>query len=79
MTRVRYFAGAAEAAGTEIEEVDASTLGDLRLLIVERHGVALEGVLGRCSLLINGARTEDAGAALADGDTVDVLPPFAGG
>ena len=79
MTRVRYFAGAAEAAGTESEQVHASTLGDLRRLIVERHGVALERVLGRCSLLINGARTEDAGAALADGDTVDVLPPFAGG
>ena len=70
--------GAAEAAGTETERIEASTVGDLCRLIVERHG-ALEQVLGRCSLLLNGARTDDAGAALAAGDTVDVLPPFAGG
>ncbi|GAB3125509.1 MoaD/ThiS family protein [Glaciibacter psychrotolerans] len=79
MTRVRYFAGAAEATGTESEHLDVSTLADLRLMILERHGSAFERVLGRCSLLLNGTLTEDPGTALSEGDTVDVLPPFAGG
>jgi molybdopterin synthase sulfur carrier subunit len=35
--------------------------------------------LKRCSFLCDGIAVRDAGMALAPGQTVDVLPPFAGG
>jgi molybdopterin synthase sulfur carrier subunit len=35
-------------------------------------------VLDRCSILVDGVRSDD-GAAIAPSDVVDVLPPFAGG
>jgi molybdopterin synthase sulfur carrier subunit len=36
-------------------------------------------VVDRCSLLVNGVATTDRALLLVDGDTLDVLPPFAGG
>ncbi|WP_127792724.1 MoaD/ThiS family protein [Agromyces sp. LHK192] len=79
MATVRYFAGAADAAGTEQERLDATDLGSLRAAMLAAHGEELGRVLGRCSLLLNGRRTEDDAAAVGDDDLVDVLPPFAGG
>ena len=76
---VRYFAGAAEAAGAESETLSADSVGALREAMVERHGPGLAKVLGRCSLLANGTYVDDAAMPLAEGVTVDVLPPFAGG
>lgn len=78
MIAVRYFAGAAEAAGVEGEALAAATLGELRAAMVDRHGPELARVLGRCTLLAEGVRLDEA-AVLRDGSTVDVLPPFAGG
>lgn len=77
---VRFFAGAAEAAGQEQELVAAdaaATVGDLRALLGARDA-ELARVLGLCSVLVGGTRSED-DRPLAAGDTVDVLPPFAGG
>jgi molybdopterin converting factor small subunit len=79
MVTVRYFAGAAEAAGCEQEQLEASTLGALRDAMVTRHGDALERVLGRCSLLVDGRRADASATPVPAGATVDVLPPFAGG
>lgn len=78
MSEVRYFAAAAEAAGSNGESLAATTVGELRELMVERHGEELDRVLTRCSLLVNGVRGE-ADTVLAETDVVDVLPPFAGG
>ena len=75
---MRYFAGAAEAAGTESEQLAARTVGELRRLMVAAHGQPLAQVLGRCSILVDGVRSDD-GAHLGPNDGVDVLPPFAGG
>lgn len=74
MITVRYFAAAAEAAGVDTEQVPAGVVGTM---LVERRP-ALAAVLGRCALLADGVRVE-ADEAVADGVTVDVLPPFAGG
>lgn len=79
MPQARYFAAAAEAAGTDSETVDAATLGELLQGMIDRHGSDLERVLTRCSLLVDGTRTADASARLTETATVDVLPPFAGG
>jgi sulfur-carrier protein len=77
--RVRYFAAAAEAAGTETEALTAATAGELRAVMGERHGAALERVLTRCALLVDGVRADAEDTPLDDDATVDVLPPFAGG
>ncbi|TFD20114.1 MoaD/ThiS family protein [Cryobacterium sp. TMS1-13-1] len=79
MATLRFFAGAAEAAQTETATLDAGTIGELRAELGERYGNEFVRVLGLCSLLVNGARAADDTVALAPTDTVDVLPPFAGG
>ena len=76
---VRYFAAAAEAAGVESETVPASSVGELVAWMVRSHGPVLQRVLARCSLLAAGVRVHDDATPLADGVTVDVLTPFAGG
>lgn len=78
---VRYFAGAAAAAGAEEEQVSldsTATAGTLLELLGSRHGHGLTRVLAVCSVLVDGARATP-GATLPDGVTVDLLPPFAGG
>jgi molybdopterin synthase sulfur carrier subunit len=74
MITVRYFAAAAEAAGVDSELVPAGVVGTA---LLERHP-ALAGVLERCALLADGVRVQG-DEAVADGVTLDVLPPFAGG
>ncbi|GAA1687496.1 hypothetical protein GCM10009808_00650 [Microbacterium sediminicola] len=77
MPTVRYFAGAAEAAGCESEARSERRLDDLRVAVVGDHA-RLGTVLPRCAVLLNGRRV-DADAELIEGDVVDILPPFAGG
>lgn len=79
MATVRYFAAAAEAAGTEQEEVIAADLGTLVADLVERHGTVLADVLRRSSLLHEGRYVSDHSTTLGTDAVVDVLPPFAGG
>ena len=75
---VRYFAAAAEAAGTEEEELEVEpTAGALRALLVDRHGAGMARVLEVGSLLVDGVVTRDPQRPLLR--RVDVLPPFAGG
>lgn len=87
--KIRYFAAAAEAAGTD-EELwpDTATLGELRRALAERYGGAMARVLDAGSFLVDGTVRRDDGplhdasapaAAAGDPLTVDVLPPFAGG
>ncbi|GIE32025.1 molybdopterin synthase sulfur carrier subunit [Actinoplanes italicus] len=80
MLTVRYFAGArAAAGGTSSEEIDAATLDGLIQVLTDRHGERLAVVLKAASFLVDGLTCHDRSAALADGVTVDILPPFAGG
>ncbi|OBG61825.1 MULTISPECIES: MoaD/ThiS family protein [unclassified Mycobacterium] len=78
---VRYFAAARAAAGAESETVvlrPGTTVAEL----VERlavRGSRLAAVLGRCSYLCDGVAVRDETAPLRPGNTIDVLPPFAGG
>lgn len=77
MIRVRYFAAAAEAAGTDAEERSEPTLLDLRAAIIAEHP-ALVDILPRCAVMVDGVRT-DVDRPLDDVQLIDVLPPFAGG
>jgi molybdopterin synthase sulfur carrier subunit len=78
---VRYFAAARAAAGVEAETVvvrPGTTVSGLVERLAAR-GSRLATVLTRCSYLCDGIAVRDETAALHPGDTVDVLPPFAGG
>jgi molybdopterin synthase sulfur carrier subunit len=77
--KVRLFAAAAEAAGVEETTVEAATLGDLEAALTARFGSELDRVLQRCSFLVNGVAATDPRTTVSAADTVDVLPPFAGG
>lgn len=79
MAFVRYFAAAADAAGTAAETLEGGTLGSLVEAMSAAHGDELADVLRRCSLLVDGSQTSDASAPVPPTATVDVLPPFAGG
>lgn len=75
---MRYFAGAADAAGTRSEELPAaSTVGDLKAVLIARHGAAMQRVLASGSFLVDGVVSRDDARPI--GARVDVLPPFAGG
>ena len=78
---VRFFAAARAAAGAEEEIVVlpvGSTVAGLTDVLAAR-GAELARVLQRCSYLCDGTAVRDSGAVLREGQTIDVLPPFAGG
>ncbi|MDY6807752.1 MAG: MoaD/ThiS family protein [Actinomycetota bacterium] len=78
---IRYFAAARAAAGTEstvLEVADDATLGDLEAVIA-KDNPDLERVLERCSYLRDSIALCDRTVQLGRCETVDVLPPFAGG
>ena len=75
---IRYWAAARAAAGVPEEPYDGSTLADVQAASIRSHGPDLARVFAVASFLVDGVRTDPA-AALVDGGTVEVLPPFAGG
>lgn len=76
---VRLFAGAAAEYGREAETVRAATLQGVLDALTEASSSQAAQVIGRSSLLVNAMACTDLSKLLADGDRVDVLPPFAGG
>lgn len=80
---VRYFAGARAAAGVDTEVValppGVRTVDDALRELSDRHGPELAKVLAACSFLLDEVAVRSREAPLADGSTLDVLPPFAGG
>lgn len=76
---IRYFAGAAEAAGrTEQPYSGDLTVADLKRQLSGEYGPEFARILTCCSVLVDGTRATDETFART-GATVDVLPPFAGG
>lgn len=84
--RVRYWAAARSAAGVAEETVavgESMTLAELREEVVRRHPDGrFPEVVHVCSVLV-GERPVSSGDPAAvvvrPGDTVEFLPPFAGG
>ncbi|HAQ60081.1 MAG TPA: molybdopterin synthase sulfur carrier subunit [Microbacterium sp.] len=78
--QISYYAGAADAAGLETEQLDADqlTVTELIGMLGTLHD-GLAPVLTRCSLLVDGQRVDDPEELISAGSRIDVLPPFAGG
>jgi len=75
---IRYFALFRENAGTGEETVllDAETAADVFALLKDRHGS--DEPTGHCKVAINDVMA-DWDHPVADGDTVLLFPPVAGG
>ena len=76
---VRLFAGAAAAFGADDTRVRARTLADAIAALQEDASAEAVRVIDRSSFLLNAVACTDRERVLADGDRLDVLPPFAGG
>jgi molybdopterin synthase sulfur carrier subunit len=83
---VRYWAAARAAAGTDRDELAVDgpvTLSEVVRRVVAAHPEGrLAGVLEVCSVLVGDrpVKTRDpATVEVAPGDSVEFLPPFAGG
>jgi sulfur-carrier protein len=81
---IQYWAAAREAAGVDVESVEARTLAEALEKIVARRGddERLRSVLARSSFLVDGAsagRSVAADLVLQDAAVIEVLPQFAGG
>jgi molybdopterin converting factor small subunit len=72
---IQYWAAAREAAGVELESVEAGTLAEALDVVVARRGDGgrLRTVLARSSFLVDGTAASHAAAPGV------VLPQFAGG
>lgn len=85
--QIRYFAAAKAATGLDSEDLQAPESLEILLQVLSaRHPVSasasaapLELLLPRCSFLRNGVAARPDRTRLLDSDTIDVLPPFAGG
>ena len=84
--RVHYWAAARAAAGLAEEQVSVTgpiSLADLRAELVRRHAdTRLPEVVQVCSVLIGERPVSSEDPAVVQvhpGDTVEFLPPFAGG
>jgi molybdopterin synthase sulfur carrier subunit len=81
---VRYWAAIKAAAGTGGDDVVGSTVGEVMAAVRNLHAgePQFARVLGVCSLLLRERPLGNADldqVAVAPGDVIDVLPPFAGG
>ena len=81
---IQYWAAAREAAGVELESVEAGTLAEaLDAIVARRAGDGrLRSVLARSSFLVDGTaagRGVAADVALPEAAVIEVLPQFAGG
>ncbi|MFJ9032088.1 MoaD/ThiS family protein [Streptomyces sp. NPDC102274] len=79
---IRYWAAAKAAAGIAEEPYAADNLADALAAARVRHPGELVRVLQRCSFIVDGDPVGTRGhetVRLAEGGTVEVLPPFAGG
>jgi sulfur-carrier protein len=78
VARLRLFASAREAAGTERDVIDGTTVAEVLSASIERYGAAFAAVLPTCRIWVNGEPAEP-DLALRDTDEVALLPPVSGG
>ncbi|WP_394250217.1 MoaD/ThiS family protein [Arthrobacter pityocampae] len=81
---VRYFGAAKAATGVGEERLPGgrtldAVLDELRARRSSPGAPSLATVLDRSSFLLNEVALRDTSTVIANGDVLDVLPPFAGG
>lgn len=78
---IRFFAAAAEAAGTPSRTIDVTPGHTIAAVVDQVIGddPRLAKVLGVSSLLLDGTRVTDRSVPVGTASQLDVLPPFAGG
>jgi molybdopterin converting factor small subunit len=78
---LRYFAAAAAAAGIDTETVEIASGTSVAELVAQlgARNQELARVLKRCSFLCDEVAVRDTTKRLTTPQTIDVLPPFAGG
>lgn len=78
---VRYFAAARAASGSDSEQLSLRSGATVAELVdgLGDRSQELARVLSRCSYLCDGVAVRDKAQPLRAGNTIDVLPPFAGG
>lgn len=78
---VRFFAAARDAAGTETTALALQPGSTLTDAICELSGQSdrMALVLRKCTFLCDGVTVRDKATVLQAHQTLDVLPPFAGG
>lgn len=79
--QIRYWAGAAAAAGVEHETIAADSVEAALTTARAERGAGFASVLDVCSILVGGRRqgAEQLASPLTEPTQVEVLPPFAGG
>lgn len=77
--QVRWFAGAAHAAGVAEETIDAAPEGATVAAFLADHRPQAAEVLQRCSFLADGKGIDRDAEWPREAAFVDVLPPFTGG
>lgn len=78
---VRFFAAARAAAGRETTVLTLPSGSTVADAVCELSGQSdrMKLVLQKCSYLCDGVAVRDSGTVLRAHQTLDVLPPFAGG
>jgi len=78
---VRFFAAARAAAGAESDSLTIRPGATVAEIVGELccRSDELARVLQRCSYLRDGVAVKDKAVVVQAGQTLDVLPPFAGG
>jgi sulfur-carrier protein len=78
---IRYFAAARAAANAETETLRVAPGTTVAAVVdtLAARDPSFARVLQRCSFLCDGIAVRDEATELSDGQTIDVLPPFAGG
>lgn len=76
---VRFFAAAREVFGARERSLDAQDIDALVTQLLADADDQARIVVSRSSFLVNAVARTDRTQPLSEGDTVDILPPFAGG
>ena len=78
MPVVRFFAAAKAVTKVSQTQIPADTIEQALSIAIQNYP-GLDQVLNKCSYLLNEIACHDLQTQVSDLDTIDVLPPFAGG
>lgn len=78
MPVVRFFAAAKAVTKVSQTQIPADTIEQALSIAIQNYP-GLDQVLTKCSYLLNEIACHDLQTQVSDLDTIDVLPPFAGG